>query len=269
MSTYLDFTFDPVNYPPAQVNSFVQQLHSQGQQYVVILDPGIEINSGYSTYTDLVNSGAFIRDAGGKPFVGHVWPPENVIFPDFLHPQAQPWWQAQIMNFFSIVPIDGLWIDMNEISNFCTGECTSKKRSPANSPRSRRATAASNPANPPYAINNGGDRDPLNVKTLDMTAVHYNNTLEYDAHNLFGLTEAIATRQSLENLRPNERSFVLTRSTFPSSGHHVAHWTGDNNSDYNNLYWSIVGMLNFNIFGVPLVGSDICGFLGVCATNVA
>ena len=97
-----------------------------------------------------------------------------------------------------------------------------------------------------------------------MTATHYNGSLEYDVHNLYGLTESIATKTALENLRPNVRSFVLTRSTFPSSGHHVAHWTGDNNSDFNNLYWSLIGMLNFNIFGVPFIGSDICGFLGVC-----
>lgn len=134
MDQYLDFTFDPVNYPPSQVASFVQQLHQQGQQYVVILDPGIEINNTYASYTQLVSSGAYIIDAKGQPFVGHVWPPGNVIFPDFLHPQSQPWWQNQIKAFFQIVPVDGLWIDMNEISNFCTGECTSK-RSPADSPR--------------------------------------------------------------------------------------------------------------------------------------
>ena len=31
-----------------------------------------------------------------------------------------------------------------------------------------------------------GNKVTLNVKTLDMTAVHYGGVLEYNAHNLFG-----------------------------------------------------------------------------------
>ena len=44
-------------------------------------------------------------------------------------------------------------------------------------------------------------------------------------HTHAGLTEAIATSKALENIRQN-RSFVLSRSTFPGSGSHTAKWTG-------------------------------------------
>ena len=46
MSEYEDFTWDPTNYPPQQVSAFVQQLHAQGQRYVVIVDPGIHVRQG-------------------------------------------------------------------------------------------------------------------------------------------------------------------------------------------------------------------------------
>ena len=43
-------------------------------------------------------------------------------YPDFLHPRAGAYWQRQLAAFHKLVPYDGVWIDMNEASNFCTGE---------------------------------------------------------------------------------------------------------------------------------------------------
>ena len=37
---------------------------------------------------------------------------------------------------------------------------------------------------------------------------------------------------------------------------------GDNHATAEDMYYSIPGMLNFQLFGIPLVGSDICGFAG-------
>ena len=45
--------------------------------------------------------------------------------------------------------------------------------------------------------------------------------------------------------------------------------TGDNHASYDDLYYSIPEMLSFQMYGIPLVGSDICGFNGiyVCVYN--
>lgn len=261
MDEYEDFTWDPVNYPLNQVQTFIQQLHSNNQQYVVIVDPGIKVQSGYAPYDDLISWGAYIKDYMGQPFQGQVWP-GYTIFPDFFNPNGGSYWFEQISTFLKQVPYDGLWIDMNEISNFCQGECQGNNPSFAIEEEKNIRPSAQQDMynNPPYLINNGGAHNPLNVKTLDMNATHYVNVLEYNAHNLFGLTEAMATKQSLEKFY-GKRSFVLSRSTFVSSGKWTAHWTGDNASQWPDLYYSIVGMLNFNVLGIPNIGSDICGFL--------
>jgi alpha-glucosidase (family GH31 glycosyl hydrolase) len=112
------------------------------------------------------------------------------------------------------------------------------------------------------AINNFNSRAALNSKTVAADALHAQGSLlEYDVHNLFGLTEAIATRAALETVQ-GKRAFVLSRSTFPGSGVHTAHWTGDNHANWQDLWRSIPGVLNMNLYGVPMVGADICGFNG-------
>eukprot|EP01136_Pigoraptor_vietnamica_P014105 Opistho-1_new@55911 len=274
MDAYKDFTFDPTNFPVSRMSPFVQQLHSNGQQYVVIVDPGIKNEAGYPAYDDGLKQDVFIRDKAGNPFVGKVWP-GLTVFPDFFAPNANGWWADQVQSFLNMVPVDGLWIDMNEISNFCDGECSTKDLAPngkslvhsVSRPHVERVLAnvsyyatAFDPNNPPYKINNQNSHAPLSSKTLSMDSVHHGGLLEYDVHNLFGLTEAIATRAALEKIR-SSRAFVISRSTFPGSGAHTGHWTGDNHASWDDLYYSIPGMLAFQMYGVPLVGSDICGFL--------
>lgn len=36
----------------------------------------------------------------------------------------------------------------------------------------------------------------------------------------------------------------------------------DNHSKWTHLRYSIIGILEFNMFGIPYVGADICGFFG-------
>jgi len=66
----------------------------------------------------------FIRDASGlAPAEGRVWP-GDVYFPDFLHPNASAYWLDQLIAFHSVLAFDGVWLDMNEPSNFCDGDCS-------------------------------------------------------------------------------------------------------------------------------------------------
>ncbi|CAO2601062.1 Probable maltase-glucoamylase 2 [Lemmus lemmus] len=59
-----------------------------------------------------------------------------------------------------------------------------------------------------------------------------------------------------------QRGVVLTRSTFPSSGRWAGHWLGDNTAAWDQLGKSIIGMMEFSLFGIPYTGADICGFFG-------
>ena len=51
---------------------------------------------------------------------------------------------------------------------------------------------------------------PLGTKTVAMTALHSNGTLEYDAHNLYGLAETRVTAEIMARAH-GSRPFILTR----------------------------------------------------------
>lgn len=45
-------------------------------------------------------------------------------------------------------------------------------------------------------------------------------------------------------------------------GKYASRWLGDNFSNIVYLEDSIVGTMLMGIFGIPLAGADICGFIG-------
>jgi alpha-glucosidase (family GH31 glycosyl hydrolase) len=115
MQNYKDFTLDSVNFPQAEVASFVNQLHAKGQHFVPIIDPGIMVQAGYDAYEEGLKKDLFIKDLQGGNYLGQVWPGPT-HFPDFLHPEAQDYWTTQLKAFWNVAQPDGLWIDMNEVS---------------------------------------------------------------------------------------------------------------------------------------------------------
>lgn len=264
MDGHKDFTLNPKNYPRPKLLAFLDKIHKIGMKYIVIIDPGIGVNNTYGVYQRGLANDVFIK-YDNEPYLAQVWP-GAVNFPDFLNPKTVSWWGDEVKRFHELVPVDGLWIDMNEASNFCSGKCKIPKG---------QCPTGSGPGwiccldcknitktrwdDPPYKINASGLQVPIGFKTIATSAYHYNGVLEYDAHSLYGFSQSIATHQALQGLE-GKRPFILTRSTYVGSGKYAAHWTGDNKGTWEDLRYSISTVLNFGIFGVPMVGSDICGF---------
>jgi len=167
-----------------------------------------------------------------------------VYFPDFFNPNTDKYWSEMFEILYQKVPFSGIWLDMNEVANFVHGE------------EFRYDWGNDVYDNLPYVPGNRLIR----TKTISMDAVHHGNILEYDVHGLFSIMENEATYNFLKT--KSKLPFILTRSSSMGLGKYSAHWTGDNGASWEFLQVSIPGNFNFQIFGIPFVGADICGFMG-------
>nr|XP_031359537.1 lysosomal alpha-glucosidase [Lonchura striata domestica] len=165
--------------------------------------------------------GVWVNNSDGvTPALGRIWPPGYSVFPDFTNPRAVEWWTTLCLEFKDVLDYDGIWIDMNEPANFMRGQLPGCADTEIN--------------NPPYT-----------PRSVIMQA------------------DRLFVEKYLQNVvqqATGKRAFVLARSTFVGSGKHGGHWLGDNFSLWKDLHRSIIGILEFNLFGIPYIGADICGF---------
>ncbi|XP_069701371.1 lysosomal alpha-glucosidase-like [Periplaneta americana] len=246
MERWNDFTYDKEKFKG--LPEFVNELHQAGMHYIPLIDPGVSASEEpgtYPPYDDGLQMDIFIKNSTGQPFVGKVWNPVSTVWPDFTHPRTVDYWLKQLKRLHKEFQFDGAWIDMNEPSNFWSGSAT--------------GCPDNNLERPPYFPSgiNGGK---LYYHTVCMSSSQYAGH-HYDVHNLYGFTEAIVTSFAMAEIR-EKRPFVISRSTFAGHGQYAGHWSGDIVSNWYDMKMTIPQLLNFGMFGIPLMGADICGFNG-------
>ncbi|XP_050680926.1 lysosomal alpha-glucosidase-like isoform X1 [Leptidea sinapis] len=244
MSKANDFTYDHDKY--AELPQFVRQLHGAGMHYVLLFDPGVSASENPGEYPPFdrgLEMNVFIKNSTDQPFVGKVWNRKTTVWPDFTHPNSTAYWKEMFADFHKLIPFDGAWIDMNEPSNFLSGpmfgQCLPEQLS--YSPRQLAPEG-------------------LRHKTLCMDAAQYAGS-HYDLHNVYGLSETVATHTAMTEV-VGKRPLIISRSSFPGSGHYAGHWSGDVFSRWHDLRASVPQLLSMSLFGIPMMGADICGFRG-------
>eukprot|EP00088_Acartia_fossae_P064412 TRINITY_DN7924_c0_g1_i12.p1 TRINITY_DN7924_c0_g1~~TRINITY_DN7924_c0_g1_i12.p1 ORF type:complete len:879 (-),score=174.43 TRINITY_DN7924_c0_g1_i12:112-2748(-) len=246
MDRTLDFTTNKNEF--GGLSAFVDEVHQADMKFVPILDPCIsagEPAGTYPPYDEGDKMDIWVKNASGDPLLAKVWPEDYCHFPDFFKKVTEEWWTKQLGEFHKAVEYDGIWIDMNEPANFVAGSVQGCQENKWN--------------NPPYKPQTDGG-DSLLDKTICMDAVQEPG-LHYNVHSMYGWSEAQATNRALRTVL-GKRPFILSRSTFVGSGKYTSHWLGDNFSGWDDMRYSIIGVLQYNMFGIPLVGADICGFVG-------
>lgn len=113
------FTVDPDRFPLPKLRAVVDYLHEHDQRYIVMVDPAIAYVDS-PTLNRGLDDDVFLLRSNGSAWLGVVWPGVTV-FPDWFAENMESYWNNEFAIFFDKdkgVNIDGLWIDMNEPSNF-------------------------------------------------------------------------------------------------------------------------------------------------------
>lgn len=226
MDGYKPFTWDHERFPNPQ--KMISDLSAEGFHLVTILDGHPPALAGYAPYDSGIAGDDFVKRPDGKIYEGAVWPskaeknPLPSVFPDFSKPAAREWWGNLYTNLLDI-GVAGIWNDMNEPAVFSTPNGTMP---------------------PELIFDNEGQ-----------PATHR------EIHNAYGQLMSRATFEGLSRLRPDDRAFVLARSSFAGGQRYAALWIGDATADWASLRQSVSTLLGLGMSGFPFVGSDIGGFV--------
>ncbi|KAM6201839.1 putative maltase-glucoamylase 2 [Rhynchocyon petersi] len=278
MERKLDFTLS-TKFPG--LLRLIKKMKNDGMRFIPVLDPAISGNeTDYLPFIRGQEDKVFIQWPGSNDTVwGKAWPDlpnvinvndsldhetqvklyrAHVAFPDFLCNNTVSWWKKEIRELYTntgqpekSLKFDGLWLDMNEPSNYVDGSVSGCRNLALNSP----------PYLPALESRDRG----LSNKTLCMESQQVladgSVVRHYDVHSLYGWSQTRPTYEAVQEVT-KQRGVVITRSTFPSSGRWGGHWLGKNTARWDQLKKSIVGMMEFSLFGIPYTGADICGFSG-------
>lgn len=221
------FTVDEKKFPdfPAFVNELAQK------QFHLVMITDLHIadlpKQNYMPFNSGEDGNHFLHNPDGSLFVGDVWP-GPAVFPDFTQRSTQKWWGTLYKQFYSW-GVGGFWNDMDEPSVFNTPEKTI----------------------------------PLDVVgQIEEPGFETRTVMQREIHNVMGIENSRATFNGLLTLKPNQRPFVLTRSSYAGGQRYAATWTGDNSSSWSQLRLSTPMLESLGLSGFYMVGDDIGGFSG-------
>ena len=242
-----------------QLGTFVEnEIHNDGGKFVPIVDFGLSIENKNSSLFKLGKSlDIFIKsNYTKKPLISKVWPGKTV-FLNFMNPKISEFWNQGLTNLYQLVNFDGIWLDMNEPTTLLKDQ--TELLDIKNTTKDKNIYSIDNLSYLPGYNPNQSEYYLSKYSISENALLNKDNITIFNAKPFLSYYEGKITYEYLNN-NLKKRPFILSRSTTISSGKYVFHWLGDNHSFESDIKESISGIFNFNIFGIPFTGADICGF---------
>lgn len=254
MERYKDFTVNQDAFP--DFPGFVAEMKAKNIRLVPIIDAGIKQEAGYDVCDEGVEQGYFCTDALGKPYETACWP--GVTYhPDFLNTDARRWFGAKYRRLTE-QGIEGFWNDMNEPSIFYTKDSMEQFRTGM-------ADFLSKPCDESNYFEmlslqrqlSGAGNYQRFYHLIDGKRVRHDQV-----HNLYGYYMTRAAGEAFDEIAPDKRLLLFSRSSYIGMHRYGGIWQGDNSSWWSHLLLNIQMCASLNLCGFLYTGADIGGFGG-------
>lgn len=127
MKDFADFSVDTTTFPDLH-NWTTSTLHANHKKLTLIIDAALSAENPENEYYNkanqnkaLIASTAYPNDNKGW-LMQKLWP-GKAVFLDFFNQTAIEIWKQGLNDLWATVPYDGIWLDLNEASGDCDGEC--------------------------------------------------------------------------------------------------------------------------------------------------
>ena len=161
--------------------ALIAELGRRGMRCVTIVDPGVKLDAGQRRCSTQDSSATPSSATLTAHHVTGSSGPAAACFPDFLRPDVRDWW-GDLHAVLVDAGVAGIWNDMNEPALYAKPVGTDVDGTLVEVP----TDAPQGPAG--HRVGHG------------------------EVHNVYGLSMARAASEALATLRPDARSFSLTRS---------------------------------------------------------
>ena len=257
MENYKIFTLNKQHFK--NLPKVVDNIHKNQAKFIPIIDIAFSYYDDDMTIYNKIGdeNNLFIKSGyTNKNLFGKVWP-KKAVFPDFFNPNIKKIWDYGLDNYLKIIDYDGIWLDMNEpaLTGGAAGEIFENEDD-----REKYRKEIEKNIQLSYIPGYIDNTNVLIAGSLSLNAITYNNERLYNNKPLLSVYQCKQTYNYLKRKLPHKRPFILTRANSLGTGNYAFHWLGDNFSKNDYIKYSISGIFNYNIFGIPLTGADICGF---------
>lgn len=258
MQDFKDFTLNEENFK--DFPEFVQEMRKEGIRLIPIIDAGVKIEEGYPVYEEGVEKGYFCKREDGREFVAAVWP-GYTHFPDVLNKDARKWFGGKY-RFLTDQGIEGFWNDMNEPAIFYSQDGMEELINVL------KGYAEKGVKEIPFGELERVEG--ISNSPKDYTKFYHNvdgKQVRHDkVHNLFGYNMTRAAGEAFEEIAPDKRLLLFSRSSYIGMHRYGGIWTGDNKSWWSHILLNLKMMPSLNMCGFLYTGADLGGF-GADATR--